>query len=254
MNRRVHRVSQLARLAGVTVRTLHHYDAIGLLAPSGRSASGHRLYTDVDLLRLQQILIGRALGLSLEQIRRMLDDPEFDYRATLERQRAELRNRADETAAMIRAVDAALATLSQRGDPTMNPEDLFEGFDPEEHREEAERRWGETDSYRESARRTSGYSPEDWASIKAEETDLMRALAERMRAGEPPEHQAALELAERHRLHIDRWFYPCSHAQHAGLAQMYVADDRFRAAFDRHADGLAAYLAAAIEANARRHG
>lgn len=254
MARIAHRVSEVARTSGLTVRTLHHYDAIGLLRPSARSRAGHRLYSDDDLLRLQQILIGRTLGLSLEQIRRMLDDPAFDHRAALEKQRGELQTRAEETAAMIRAVDAALAQLTRKGDPTMNREDLFEGFDPEQYEEEAEQRWGETDAYRESSRRTSTYTPEDWKRIKADEHALMEAIADRMRARVSPEDRTAVDLAERHRRHIDRWFYPCSHARHAGLADMYVADDRFRATFDRHGEGLADYLAAAIRANAAAQG
>ena len=98
-------------MAGVSVRTLHHYDSIGLLVPRIRTDAGYRLYTDADLLRLQQILIGRELGLSLEEIRRSLDDPGFDRRIALIDQRARLRERVQQTEAMIRAIDAALAAL-----------------------------------------------------------------------------------------------------------------------------------------------
>src|SRR5690606_1513284 len=97
------------RIAGVSVRTLHHYDTLGLLVPTRRSAAGYRLYDDDDLLRLQQILIGRELGLTLEAIRRSLDDPAFDRRRALLEQRKQLERRAEETAEMIRAVDRALA-------------------------------------------------------------------------------------------------------------------------------------------------
>jgi DNA-binding transcriptional MerR regulator len=110
MTKRVtYQVSEVARLANVSVRALHHYDAIGLLTPSGRSQAGYRLYTAEDLLRLQQILVGRELGLPLEQIRRALDDPDFDPVAALESQLRALTERARRTAGMIRAVEAALA-------------------------------------------------------------------------------------------------------------------------------------------------
>jgi DNA-binding transcriptional MerR regulator len=92
--RRTYQVKEVASLAGLTIRALHHYDSIGLLVPSARSAAGYRLYADDDLLRLQQILIGRELGLSLEAIRRSLDDPRFDRREALLAQRAELGARA----------------------------------------------------------------------------------------------------------------------------------------------------------------
>src|SRR5262245_65568763 len=106
---RDYQVRDVARIARVSVRTLHHYDAIGLLVPTGRSTAGYRLYTDADLLRLQQILIGRELGLPLEEIRRSLDDPRFDRKAALLEQRQRLCERARQADAMIRAIDAALA-------------------------------------------------------------------------------------------------------------------------------------------------
>jgi len=102
-SRRTYRVKEVAEITGVSVRTLHHYDAIGLLVPGGRSEAGYRLYDDEDLLRLQQILIGRELGLTLEAIGRSLDDPAFDRRQALLAQRRELERRAEETAEMIRA-------------------------------------------------------------------------------------------------------------------------------------------------------
>jgi DNA-binding transcriptional MerR regulator len=108
---RTYHVKDLARAAGVSVRTLHHYDAIGLLVPGARTAAGYRLYTDADLLRLQQILISRELGLSLEDIRRSLDDPRFDQKAALLEQRELLKDRVQQTEAMIRAVDVALRAL-----------------------------------------------------------------------------------------------------------------------------------------------
>lgn len=138
---RTYQVKDVARIAGVSVRTLHHYDAIGLLVPQRRTAAGYRVYTDADLLRLQQVLIGRELGLSLEEIRRSLDDPRFDRMATLLDQRERLRARVQQTEAMIRAVDAALAGLEgDQEDAEMNMEDLFQGFDPSGYEDEARRR------------------------------------------------------------------------------------------------------------------
>src|SRR5690606_23922627 len=112
---------EVARLAGVSVRTLHHYDEIGLLVPSRRSDAGYRLYDEADLLRLQQILIGRELGLPLEQIRRSLDDPGFDLRDALKAQRAGLLSHVHETTRMLSAIDAALAHLDgERKGPARN--------------------------------------------------------------------------------------------------------------------------------------
>ncbi len=247
-----YRVAEVARLAGITVRTLHHWDEIGLLLPSARSRAGHRLYDQDDLLRLQQICIGRGLGLSLEQIRRTLDDPTVDRRALLLEQRASLQRKVKDTQAMIAAIDAALKVLDGRGGKTMNPRELFDGFDPSAYEEEARQRWGHTEAYRESSRRAAQYTREDWQRVKAEVDEIMQRLAAAKAEGLAPDAAEVLGLAERHRLHIDRWFYPCSHDMHANLAAMYRADARFAAWFERYAEGLAEYVATAIEANRAR--
>lgn len=117
---------------------------------------------------------------------------------------------------------------------------------------EARERWGETDAYRTSLQRTRDYSPADWKKIKSELEGIEAGLAAAMAAGDPADGERAMGLAEEARLHVDRWFYPCSHAMHGGLAEMYVSDDRFRAHYDDRADGLAEYVAAAIRANVAR--
>ena len=116
--------------------------------------------------------------------------------------------------------------------------------------EEARERWGDTDAYRESARRTKGYSADDAARIKAELETIESDFAAAMAKGVPADDPLAKAIAERARLHIDRWYYPCAPQMHVGLAQMYVGDPRFRAHYDDRAEGLAEYVKAAIEANA----
>ena len=245
-------MKEVARIAGVSVRTLHHYDAIGLLVPRTRTGAGYRLYTESDLLRLQQILIGRELGLSLEEIRRSLDDPRFDRQAALRDQRERLRDRARQTEAMIRGIEAALAALdSRKGE--LNVENLFEGFNVAQYSEEARRQWGGTDAFAESDRRTRRYSPDDWQAVKAEQAAVYADALSALQAGTPAGDTAVMDIAERHRLAIDRWFYPCSHAMHRGLASMYETDERFRQSIDKHGEGLATFLAEAIRANAARH-
>lgn len=253
---RTYQVKEVAALTGLSVRALHHYDAIGLLRPSARSCAGYRLYTDEDLLRLQQVMIGRALGLGLEVIRRSLDDPRFDREAALLEQRAALVERQTQTAGMIRAVDRALAMIrgegGGEGDETMDRKELFGGFDPAEH--EAEARWGSTDSFAASKRRTAGYGEAEWRALQAEASAIYADMAAAMTAGRRPEDAEVMAIAERARLHVDRWFYPCSPAMHAGLADLYEADERFAANIDRFGAGLTPFLAAAIRANARRAG
>jgi DNA-binding transcriptional MerR regulator len=235
-------VSQVARLAHVTVRTLHHSDEIGLLVPSDRSAAGYRLYSEADLARLHQILLYRELGFALDAIGAVLDEPADERRAALLLQRERLAAQHRRTGAVLRALDLVLS-----GETAMSDQ-MFEGFD--EFAEEARERWGDTPQYAESQRRVKSYTKDDWAQLQAEGGAVVTDFAALFTSGAAADSPAALALAERARLHIDRWFYPCSHAMHARLAEGYVSDPRFAAHYDQHAPGLSAFVSAAIKANA----
>ncbi|HXN33790.1 MAG TPA: MerR family transcriptional regulator [Polyangiaceae bacterium] len=245
-----HKIGAVARLAHVSVRTLHHYDEIGLVTPSGRSAAGYRLYTTSDLERLQQVLFFRELGFALEAIHELLADPGFDRRSALRAQRAKLTEDAARANALVDLIDKTLRAR-ERGD-AMNPEEMFGGFDPSKYEDEARDRWGKSDSHAESMRRTKRYTAADWAKLGAEADAIVGELAEVMGAGASPDDPRAMEAAEKHRLHIARWFYACSHRMHVGLGDLYVADERFSAVYERRRSGLAAYLSGAIRANAER--
>jgi hypothetical protein len=130
--------------------------------------------------------------------------------------------------------------------------EVFGDFDPSQYEEEARRRWGDTEAYRESARRATRYAKADWQQIGREGGEINAALVALMQAGTPPNSPEAVELAERHRAHLSKWFYECTPEIHAGLGQMYVADPRFTANIDQAGPGLAQYLSAAIAANAWR--
>lgn len=246
-------VGQVAAVAGVTVRTLHHYDAIGLLSPSGRSAAGHRRYGDGDLDRLQRILFHRALGFALDEIAALLDDPDADPRAHLRRQHALLTDRIETLRRMADAVAAAMEA-AQMG-INLPPEEkfeVFEGYDPDQYADEARQRWGHTDAYRESQRRTASYTKADWQRLKDEFDALHARVAELLAQGVPADAPEAMDAAEEHRRFIDGAHYPCDARMHTCLADMYVADPRFTATYEAIRPGLAQYLHDAIHANARR--
>ncbi len=248
-------IGRVAALTGLTVRALHHYDDIGLVSPSMRSAAGYRLYTDDDLRRLQQVLLFRELGLTLEIVRGLIDAPPERRRAALVEQRAALHSRLRHGESVLKAVDATLQTLD--GDTIMQTEHLFDGFDTfhnGEYAEEARQRWGDGDAWKTSQARARGYSKDDWARIQAEADAITHTFIEAMQRGEAADSETAMALAESHREHIDRHHYPCDHPMHANVAAMYTADPRFQAHYDRQADGLAAYIEAAVRANAARHG
>ncbi|MFF9590292.1 MerR family transcriptional regulator [Streptomyces sp. NPDC014646] len=246
-------VGQVAGFAGVTVRTLHHYDAVGLLSPGGRSHSGHRRYDDADLDRLQQILFYRELGFPLDEIAVLLDDPDADPQDHLRRQHRLLTDRIAGLQRMADAVETAME--ARKMGINLTPEEKFEVFgdqDPEEHMEEAERRWGGTDAYAESRRRAARYTKEDWKRMQAEVAGWDAAYAALMEAGEPATGASAMDLVEAYRQHIIKWFYPCTPEMHRALAEMYVSDPRFHAHYESIRPGMAEHLHDAVVANAER--
>ncbi|MBN1095286.1 MerR family transcriptional regulator [Blastococcus sp. TML/C7B] len=247
-------VGEVAALAGVTVRTLHHYDRIGLLSPSGRSAAGYRRYAPADLDRLHAVLLYRALGFSLEEVATLLDDPSADPVEHLRRQHRLLLDRQDRTAAMVAAVEKELEARTMG--ISLSPEERFEVFgehDPAQHDAEVEERWGDTDAYAQSKRRTAAYSKQDWLRIKARAEDLEARFAAALTAGVAPDSEQAMDLAEEHRQQITATYYDCPPEMHAALGRMYVEDERFAAHYDGRAPGLARYVSTAVVANAARH-
>ncbi|MFL5322252.1 MAG: MerR family transcriptional regulator [Myxococcaceae bacterium] len=243
-------VSQVARMSKLSVRALHHYDEIGLLHPSGRSEAGYRLYEQRDLERLQQILFYRELGFPLEEIGRILLDPKRDARAALLAQRELLKEKAQHFAALVRSVDEAISSL-EKG-TTMNPEKMFDGFDPSQYEEETKEKWGDTDQYKESKKRSAKYTKEDWKRYQSEAAALIEELAKLFDAKVPADSDRAKAIAESHRKQISKWFYECTPEIHRGLGEMYVADERFAANYERVRAGLTRYFRDAIVANADR--
>jgi DNA-binding transcriptional MerR regulator len=246
-------VGRVADLSGVTIRTLHHYDEVGLLSPGGRSASGYRIYEDRDLERLERILFYRELGFTLDEISTIVDDPHTDALGHLRRQRGLLTERIGRLNAMVDAIDYEMEARTM--DIPLTPEErleVFGEFRPEDYAEEAEQRWGETAAFKESQRRVSGYTKEDWQRLKAEEEEIRARLAAALDAGLAPESEEAMAAAEAHREYISHWFYECSYEIHRGLTEMYVSDERFRSNYDATAPGLAAFVRDAAHANASR--
>ncbi|PKQ15153.1 MAG: MerR family transcriptional regulator [Actinobacteria bacterium HGW-Actinobacteria-7] len=248
-----HTVGDVARLAHVSVRTLHHYDEIGLLKPSAHSEAGYRLYTTEDLEQLQQVLFYKELGFTLEEIRELMSDPAFDRREALSTQREMIAEQALRLDALLGLIDKTLTSLG--GGIQMTKEEMFEvfgDFDPAEHEDEVKERWGNTEAYKVSARRTSKYTKDDWARHKAEADDINAGIVALMDEGVPADDPRAMDAVDRHRLLIDTWFYPCSHEMHVGLAEMYIADPRFKANYEKIRTGMAQYVHDAILACAKR--
>lgn len=246
-------VGKAAELAKVSVRTLHHYDEIGLLSPSGRSEAGYRLYSIEDLERLQQILFFRELGFGLDEVARILADPGFDRRTALQAQRALLAEKAARTELMLVAIDDALQAL-EKGTHVSEEEmfQVFGDFDPAEYEAEVQERWGDTDAHKVSAHRAKGYTKADWQRMNDEQEAVNVRMVELFESGVAADDVRAMDIADEARMLIDRWFYPCSKEMHSGLAEMYLADARFKATYEKMAPGLAVWWHDAILANGAR--
>ncbi len=245
-------VGEVAERFGVTVRTLHHYDQIGLLIPSRRAASGYRVYTPAEVTRLSQIIVYRRLELSLDEIGSLLDDG--DEVSHLVRQRERVTSRLDEMTKLVEAIDQALEKAM--ANKPMTDDDMRELFGDsfDDYQAEAEQKWGETAEWKESQRRAKSYGKDDWIQIKSEGEAVEQAFADAFRAGLPADSEEAMNAAEKHRLHVNRWFYDCPPDFHRNLGDMYVSDPRYVATYDESfgLPGLAAYCRAAIHANADR--
>ncbi len=247
-------VSEAATFVGVSARVLRHYDEIGLLMPSGRTAAGYRQYSDDDLIALQRIVSFRDMGMSLDDIARLIASEAAGAIGVLEQQERVLRVQLDRVTQQLAVVTKTRKARSMG--VNLNPDEMQEVFgdhDPTQYQEEAQERWGETDAYKESHRRTSKYTKEDWAKLSAESEAIESAFARALAAGLSPESAEAKQAAELHRRQIDTWFYPCSYEMQTGLAEMYVADARFTEHYDKRLPGLAAFVRDAIIANALDH-
>jgi len=239
-------VSRLADMAGVSVRTLHYYDEIGLLQPQERTEAGYRLYGGDDLLRLQQILFFRELDVPLADIRLILDDPGFDPLVALHEHRRALVRRAARIDRLLQTVDNTLSKLMEQDmDDKVTDAELYAGF-TDEQRERYDREVREKydpEIVAESNRRVRNMSKAQWAALQREGEEIRTALALLMdREADDPEVQA---LIARHYAMMNQ-FYPVSAEMYRGLGQLYVTNDEFRAFYDQVRPGLADFLLPAM--------
>jgi DNA-binding transcriptional MerR regulator len=250
-------IAEVARMSGVTSRTLRHYDDIGLLRPARVGANGYRYYEQAELLRLQQILLLRELGVDLPTIAAVLA-AEPDVVAALRRHHQRLVAEQDRLGWLAATVATTIGELEQHQShqsggqpmtlPQINrPENLFEGFDPVAHEAEARDRWPE--HYEQAQHVAAHFSPEQVESVHRELTARIIRLAELMVAGRAPDDDAVLDEVDWHYRHVSQFWAP-SAAAYTALGQMFVDDERFRVNYERVAEGLAAYVRDAMAAYA----
>ncbi|MEV7224862.1 MerR family transcriptional regulator [Streptomyces sp. NPDC093681] len=251
-------VGQVSTFAGVTVRTLHHYDKAGLLSPSDRSRAGYRLYNEADLVRLQQILFYRELGFPLDEIAAIFKDPQVN---PLERLRARQRELNEEIARLQRLAEVAERAIEvQKTGVPLTPEERFEVFGEVafdlSYATEAELKWAHSEGQREAMARADAHTKEDWRRLMCEAGAWRAELLAAFDEGQPSDGERAMDLAEEHRLHIARWFTSCPPDMHRRIADDFVADPRAFALVvppSQQRPGLAVYTRRAVYANAARH-
>ena len=232
-------IKEFAEYTGVSVRTLHYYDEIGLLTPAFVDRStGYRFYDEKSLFRMQEILFYRELDFSLKRIEEILSSPNYDKSKALNEQKQLLILKKERLERLISAIDGAV-----KGENVMT---AFDNSEFEKYKAEAKEKWGKTDAYKEHAERTKHYSKQKWNDLAEGMDHIMAEFACCMRKGESPDSTEAQTLVKSLQNHITENYYVCTNEILAGLGQMYVADERFTNNIDKHADGTAAFICEAI--------
>ena len=243
----MYKINEVSKLTGVSIRMLHHYDKIGLLSPSKRTDSNYRIYNDEDITRLYQILLFKELEFPLQEIKQILDDNEFNREEALKVQRNLIFEKKKRLERILESIDDTIENL---GGETMSKNN-FKAFNYEEvkkhqekYKEETEKRYGNSDSYKESQEKTSKYSKNDWENIMEEASVIYEELSKLM--DKDPSDEKVQELIEKWRNHITTNFYNCTVEIFRGLAFMYVGDERFTKNIDKYGEGLAQFMSDAM--------
>ncbi len=245
----MYKVKEVAELAGVTVRLLHHYDKIGLLNPSHKSESGYRLYDEGDIGLLQQILLYKELDFSLQDIKEIVESQAFDKKEALVKHRSLLQVKMKR---LQRIIDAVEDTLDQmEADGPHEPATILTAMDNKEYEtmknqyaKEVEERWGGTEAFRQSQERTKKYNKEDWDRILGRQDGILADLAGLM--DQPVDNPKVQVLVAAYRDHITDNFYDCTLEIYRGLGELFVNDPRYGENMDKHGEGFTAFFSKAI--------
>ena len=236
-------ISRVAKLTGVTVRTLHYYDEIGLLKPSEVTQAGYRVYNDTDLEVLQQILFFRELDFSLEDIRKIMQNPAYEKKSALRKQKELLLQKRSRLDSLIALVDKTL-----KGEQDMS----FRQFDTakieetkKKYAEEAKQRWGDTSAYAEYEKKSRSYSDAQQNMLDGEGAGILSEFGQNRSLA--PDSAQAQALVKKWQAYITSHYYTCTKEILSCLGQMYVGDARFTQHIDQYGAGTAAFMAAAIE-------
>jgi len=236
-------IKEVADLAGVTTRTLRYYDQIDLLSPAEVGSNGYRLYDLDNLLRLQQILFFRELGIPLKEIQYNLNQPDFELLPALKNHQAAIKEKVNRYQDLLRTIENTICTL--QGENSMSETEYFEGFDETRYDEETRDRWGHTPQYKESQRKWSSYSKDQKEEIKKEGARItLRMVTEdpESRPHDPDVQKAVGEYYD----YLNKYFYTCEVEFLRTLSDMWVQDPRFSGNYERIREGGAAFVREAV--------
>ncbi len=234
------RIKEFADLTGVSVRTLHYYDEIGLLKPSSvDELTGYRFYGEDSLLRMQEILFYRELDFSLKSIAEIISSPDYDKNKALDEQKKLLILKKERLKRLISAIDTA-----KKGENIMK---AFNNTEFENHKTEVIERWGNTDAFKEYTEKSKTYTKKDFDTASEGMHAIFGEFSLVMKNGTSPESSEAQKLVKRLQYFITDNFYTCTKEILSGLGQMYVLDERFKANIDKNADGTAEFVSEAIK-------
>ena len=237
------KISEVAKLSGITVRTLHYYDEIGLLKPNKITEAGYRVYSNEDLETLQQILFFRELDFQLNEIKEIMMNPNYDKNKALNKHKELLIEKRERLDGLINLIDKTI-----KGDNNMSFKE-FDNSKIEENKnkyaEEVKNRWGNTDAYKEYEKKTKSYDKNTWNTINEDMAKILKEFADNR--NEDPNSDIAQELVEKWRMYITSNFYNCTKEILSGLGLMYTSDERFKNNIDQYGEGTAEFMAKAIE-------
>ena len=237
------KISEVAKLSGITVRTLHYYDEIGLLKPSDTTEAGYRVYSNKDLETLQQILFFRELDFPLNEIKEIMKNPNYNKNEALNKHKELLMEKRKRIDGLIDLINKTI-----KGDNYMS----FKEFDnnkieenKRKYSEEVKNRWGNTDAYKEYEKKASSYDKNSWNTINEEMVEILKEFADNR--NENPDSLIVQNLVEKWREHITLNFYNCTKEILSCLGLMYIGDERFKENINKYGEGTAEFMAKAIE-------
>lgn len=237
------KISEVAKLSGITVRTLHYYDEIELLKPSETTEAGYRMYSSEDLERLQQILFFRELDFPLNEIKEIMLNPNYDKNEALNKHKEFLIEKRKRIDGLITLIDKTI-----KGDNNMSFKE-FDNSKIEENKrkyaEEVKNRWGNTNAYKEYEKKTSSYDGNSWNEINEGMVEILKEFADNRE--EDPNSDIIQSLVEKWQSYITSNFYNCTKEILSCLGLMYIGDERFKENIDKYGEGTAEFMAKAIE-------